>query len=156
MQRYFGILILLLLLVSCQQQVDTSNIIERPNILLLVADDLGYGDLSCYGNETIRTPHLDQLATEGIRLTDCYSASPLCSPARAGLLDDPAGNRRRVARRPSGAAMVARAEADRAGHREFALPVRVTANERDHFNWLSFEPRRLMPPRRTSTPSRSC
>lgn len=59
---------------------------DRPNFLVILCDDLGYGDLSCYGNETIRTPHLDRLASEGLRLTDCYSASPLCSPARAGLL----------------------------------------------------------------------
>lgn len=59
---------------------------ERPNFLVILCDDLGYGDLGCYGNTTIQTPHLDLLAADGIRLTDCYSASPLCSPARAGLL----------------------------------------------------------------------
>ncbi len=59
---------------------------DRPNFLVILCDDLGYGDLGCYGNKTIRTPHLDKLASQGIRLTDCYSASPLCSPARAGLL----------------------------------------------------------------------
>jgi arylsulfatase A len=59
---------------------------ERPNFLVLLCDDLGYGDLGCYGHPMIRTPHLDRLAAEGVRLTDCYSASPLCSPARCGLL----------------------------------------------------------------------
>lgn len=59
---------------------------DQPNFLVILCDDLGYGDLGCYGNSTIRTPHLDQLAEEGMRLTDCYSSSPLCSPARAGLL----------------------------------------------------------------------
>ncbi|MBT5019505.1 MAG: sulfatase, partial [Planctomicrobium sp.] len=59
---------------------------EQPNFLVILCDDLGYGDLGCFGNSTIKTPHLDQLAAEGIRLTDCYSSSPLCSPARAGLL----------------------------------------------------------------------
>ncbi|SFH93955.1 sulfatase-like hydrolase/transferase [Planctomicrobium piriforme] len=57
-----------------------------PNFLVILCDDLGYGDLHCYGHPTIRTPHLDKLAEEGIRLTACYSASALCSPARAGLL----------------------------------------------------------------------
>jgi arylsulfatase A len=57
-----------------------------PNILLILADDLGYGDLACYGNKVIQTPHLDQLASEGIRLTDCYSAAANCSPARAGIM----------------------------------------------------------------------
>lgn len=57
-----------------------------PNILLIVADDLGYGDLACFGHEEIRTPHLDRLAAEGMRLTHCYSSSAVCSPARAGLM----------------------------------------------------------------------
>lgn len=59
---------------------------ERPNFLVILCDDLGYGDLGCYGHPMIRTPHLDRLAAEGVRLTDCYSASPLCSPSRCGLL----------------------------------------------------------------------
>jgi arylsulfatase A-like enzyme len=57
-----------------------------PNIVLIYADDLGYGDLGCYGNPTIRTPHLDRLAAEGMRFTQFYSAAPLCSPSRAALL----------------------------------------------------------------------
>ena len=59
---------------------------DKPNVMIILCDDLGYGDLGCFGNETIQTPHLDKLASQGIRLTDCYSSSPLCSPARAGLL----------------------------------------------------------------------
>lgn len=58
----------------------------RPNVVVLLCDDLGYGDLSCFAHPTIRTPCLDRLATEGVRLTHCYSASPVCSPSRAGLL----------------------------------------------------------------------
>ena len=58
---------------------------SRPNIVLLLADDLGYADLSCYGGVP-RTPHLDDLASRGIRLTQFYSAAPNCTPARAGLL----------------------------------------------------------------------
>ena len=58
----------------------------RPNIVVVLADDLGYGDLGCYGNPVIKTPHLDRFATEGVRLTACYAAAPNCSPARAGLL----------------------------------------------------------------------
>lgn len=57
-----------------------------PNLVFMLCDDLGYGDLSCYGHPVIRTPHLDRLAGEGIRFTDCYSAAPVCSPARAGAL----------------------------------------------------------------------
>lgn len=58
----------------------------RPNILLINTDDLGYGDLACYGHPVIRTPHLDRLAAEGLRLTQFYAPSALCSPSRAGLL----------------------------------------------------------------------
>ena len=59
---------------------------EPPNIVLFFADDLGYGDLSCYGHPTIRTPHLDQMASEGVRLTSFYAAAPYCTPSRVGLL----------------------------------------------------------------------
>ena len=59
---------------------------KGPNFVVILCDDLGYGDLGCYGHPHIRTPNLDRLATQGIRLTDCYSAAPVCSPSRAGLL----------------------------------------------------------------------
>ncbi|MFQ5808025.1 MAG: sulfatase [Armatimonadota bacterium] len=59
---------------------------RRPNIVLIFADDAGYGDLSCYGSGTIKTPHLDRLATEGVRLTDFYVCASVCTPSRAGLL----------------------------------------------------------------------
>ena len=52
----------------------------RPNIIVLLCDDLGYGDLGAFGHPEIRTPHLDQLARDGVKFTDCYSASPVCSP----------------------------------------------------------------------------
>lgn len=58
---------------------------ERPNIVLLFTDDVGYGDLSCYGHPTIQTPHLDRMASQGLRLTSFYSA-PSCVPARVQLL----------------------------------------------------------------------
>jgi len=57
-----------------------------PNIVVLFVDDLGYGDLSCYGHPTIMTPHIDALAQSGIRFTNWYSMSALCSPSRAALL----------------------------------------------------------------------
>ncbi len=53
---------------------------------MIFADDLGYGDLGCYGSPTIRTPHLDQMAAEGLRFTDFYSAAEVCTPSRAALL----------------------------------------------------------------------
>lgn len=58
---------------------------KRPNIVLLFADDAGYGDLSCFGHPSIHTPHLDQLAAEGARFTSMYTP-PACTPARAALL----------------------------------------------------------------------
>ena len=59
---------------------------DQPNVLLINCDDLGYGDLGCYGSRRNRTPALDRLAAEGIRFDSFYTASPVCSPARAALL----------------------------------------------------------------------
>ncbi len=59
---------------------------ERPNIIFIMADDLGYGDLGCYGQEVIRTPYIDKLAQAGTRFTQVYSGSPVCAPARSVLM----------------------------------------------------------------------
>ena len=59
---------------------------ERPNVVLIVADDLGYGEVGCYGQEIIRTPHLDRLAREGMRFTQFYSGQAVCAPARCALM----------------------------------------------------------------------
>src|SRR5262245_33706948 len=58
----------------------------RPNIVLIYADDLGYGDLSCYGTKQIQTPNIDRLAREGLRFTDAHSSSATCTPSRYSLL----------------------------------------------------------------------
>lgn len=65
---------------------DTLNRSTQPNIILINCDDLGYGDLSCYGSRRNDTPHLDQLAATGMRFTDFYMASPVCSASRAAML----------------------------------------------------------------------
>ena len=65
----------------------------RPNIVVILCDDLGYGDLACYGHPHIKTPNLDKLALGGIRLKACYSAAPVCSPSRVGLLTGRSPNR---------------------------------------------------------------
>ncbi len=59
---------------------------ERPNIILIMADDLGYGDLGCFGNKEIQTPFLDSMASEGLKFTDFHSNGSVCSPTRAALL----------------------------------------------------------------------
>jgi arylsulfatase A len=66
---------------------------ERPNFLVMLCDDLGYGDVGCFGSPTIATPHLDRLAAQGMKLTDCYASAPVCSPSRAGLLTGRTPNR---------------------------------------------------------------
>jgi arylsulfatase A-like enzyme len=58
----------------------------RPNIIFILADDLGYGDLGCYGQKRIRTPNLDQMAAEGTRYTQCYAGSTVCAPSRCVLM----------------------------------------------------------------------
>jgi arylsulfatase A len=64
-----------------------------PNIVVILCDDLGYGDLQCYGHPYIQTPNLNRMAEEGIRFTQFYSASPVCSPSRTGLLTGRTPNR---------------------------------------------------------------
>jgi len=59
---------------------------DKPNFLIILVDDMGFGDPGCFGNKIIKTPNIDQLCAEGMKLTDCYAAAPVCSPARAGLL----------------------------------------------------------------------
>lgn len=66
---------------------------KQPNFLIVLCDDLGYGDIACYGHPEIETPRLDQLAKEGARLSAWYSAAPVCSPARTGLLTGRIPNR---------------------------------------------------------------
>ena len=59
---------------------------ERPNVVLILSDDLGYHDLACYGHPKIKTPVIDQLAQEGVRLTSFYSGATVCTPSRMALL----------------------------------------------------------------------
>ncbi|MEM6916316.1 MAG: sulfatase, partial [Verrucomicrobiota bacterium] len=77
---------LLLLFITFIGSFAFSSAEERPNIVIIFIDDQGYYDLGCYGATEVKTPRIDQLAAEGIRLTDYYAAAPICSPSRAGLL----------------------------------------------------------------------
>ena len=63
-----------------------SAAVERPNIIFVLANDMGLGDLSCYGGTITPTPQIDRLAKEGTRFTQYYSASPICSPSHCGLI----------------------------------------------------------------------
>jgi len=83
--KAFLVLIAAFLIVSTSY-AGTSNKEKQPNVLVIFADDMGYGDLSVYGHPTIRTPHLDKMAYEGQKWTNFYSASSVCTPSRAGLL----------------------------------------------------------------------
>jgi arylsulfatase A-like enzyme len=68
-------------------QAGTANVSgNKPNIIFIMADDLGYGDIGCYGQQKIRTPNIDRIATEGVRFTQCYSGSTICAPSRSVLM----------------------------------------------------------------------
>ena len=86
--RSFTLIVFLSLIISgCGQQKkgNTEPSLTRPNIIIVFIDDMGYGDLGCYGSETIRTPRIDKLAGEGARFTDFY-VQPVCGPSRSALL----------------------------------------------------------------------
>ncbi len=69
---------------SCTSEIDTSE--NKPNIIIILADDLGYGELGCFGQKLIETPNIDKLAESGLRFTQYYSGAPVCAPARCVLL----------------------------------------------------------------------
>ncbi|MEA1950993.1 MAG: sulfatase-like hydrolase/transferase, partial [Planctomycetota bacterium] len=64
-------------------EVNTGAKSEPVNVLMMTADNLGFGDLHCYGNSVMKTPNLDRLAEQGVRCTDLYSSSPTCTVSRA-------------------------------------------------------------------------
>jgi arylsulfatase A-like enzyme len=74
------------ILTACPSQTAKSRATTRPNILYIMADDLGYGDLSGFGRKSYSTPALDKLATEGMRFTQAYAIAPVCTPTRVGLM----------------------------------------------------------------------
>ncbi|EGD74536.1 hypothetical protein PTSG_05900 [Salpingoeca rosetta] len=85
-QRVLLLAVVAVALVSCCVVAADGQGSKRPNIVILLADDLGYGDIAAYGHPTSNTPHLDRLVQEGLKFLDFYSASPVCSPSRAGIL----------------------------------------------------------------------
>jgi arylsulfatase A-like enzyme len=77
--------IFLACLVACSL-VTTSSAAEKPNVIVILTDDIGYGDLSCYGATKIKTPNLDKLAVQGVRFTDGHSTASVCTPTRYAML----------------------------------------------------------------------
>ncbi|HYW94705.1 MAG TPA: sulfatase-like hydrolase/transferase, partial [Bacteroidales bacterium] len=77
---------MLLALGSCAQNKNADQEVEKPNIIYILADDLGYGDLGSYGQEMIKTPILDSMAATGIKFTQFYAGSTVCAPSRCTLM----------------------------------------------------------------------
>lgn len=73
-------------LIACLLLIDIGALAQRPNIVLILADDLGYGDIGAFGNQIIKTPHLDQMAKEGMKLSQFYAGSTVCTPSRNALM----------------------------------------------------------------------
>ncbi|XP_035031180.1 arylsulfatase D [Hippoglossus stenolepis] len=78
--------LLLPLLLAAGSDVTGEEANRKPNFVLIMADDLGIGDVGCYGNDTIRTPNIDRLASDGVKLTQHIAAAPLCTPSRAAFM----------------------------------------------------------------------
>lgn len=97
-------LVLLLLLLTLAARA------QRPNIIYIMTDDMGYGDLSCYGQKKFTTPNLDKLASQGVRFVNAYSAAPVCTPTRTAFMTG-----RYPARTPVGLMEPLRGESDSAG-----------------------------------------
>ncbi|WP_167605004.1 sulfatase [Maribellus sediminis] len=86
MKKSVLVALVLLLSISCSNSPNSENSEKLPNIVLVFIDDMGYGDVGCYGATGYITPNLDKLAAQGMRFTNFYSAQPVCSASRAGLL----------------------------------------------------------------------
>ena len=97
-QRFLGILTLLLTLAGPHLNPADARDPALPNVVVIFADDLGYGDLSCYGATKVKTPNIDRLAAEGRRFTDAHSASAVCTPSRYALLTGEYPHRRNLSR----------------------------------------------------------
>ena len=81
-----GMLLLCFAIVTANADAVEETLDRLPNIVIIMADDLGYGDISCYGAEKIKTPHIDKLAARGMKFTDAHTAASVCSPSRYGLM----------------------------------------------------------------------
>ena len=91
--KHLKTITIILLITSALFACKTEEKETQPNIVVILCDDLGYGDLSSFGHPIIKTPNLDKMAEDGIKFTSFYSAAPVCSPSRAGLLTGRSPNR---------------------------------------------------------------
>ena len=80
-------------LLTIQSSTSLERSTKKTNFVLIVADDLGYGDIGCYGHKSNKTPHLDTMAAEGMKFIDFHSNGPMCSPTRAAILTGQYQNR---------------------------------------------------------------
>ncbi|TXG39097.1 arylsulfatase [Seonamhaeicola maritimus] len=94
LNKYVFLLLTIMLIMACEEKKESKeaqasislNQTKKPNIIFLLADDMGYGELGSYGQETIKTPFLDEVASKGLRFTDFYAGTSVCSPSRAVLM----------------------------------------------------------------------
>src|SRR5215217_1736000 len=85
--KRFSLTLVAVLVIACSTFAQNNKkVFQKPNVIYIYADDLGYGDLSCYGATKINTPNLDKLAKKGIRFTNGNSTSATCTPSRYALL----------------------------------------------------------------------
>ena len=96
---YSGTLLAVLLAsLSALHAADVLPLATKPNIVFIFADDLGWGDLGCYGHPRLKTPYLDKMAADGLLLTNCYVANPVCSPSRTAVMTGQFPARHRIHR----------------------------------------------------------
>src|SRR5687767_15547531 len=86
MRRFVAVIVAVKLSMPFASAADVPDTLRPPNVVLILADDLGWADLGCYGNKFNETPNIDQLARQGMRFTDFYAAGAVCSPTRASIL----------------------------------------------------------------------
>src|ERR1700722_19375018 len=86
MTRYLLLPVLLVLSSSAETRAGARDKPRKPNIIFILADDLGYAELGCYGQKKIRTPRLDKMAAEGMRFTQFYAGNAVCAPSRCTLM----------------------------------------------------------------------
>src|SRR5688572_26110854 len=89
-RRFLAVSLSALTVASCTTRTHAdrnpaSSVASRPNVIVIMADDLGYADISAYGVKRIATPNIDRIGNEGVKFTDAYAAAPVCSPSRAAL-----------------------------------------------------------------------